>query len=214
MRDVHGVGAEWPHGRTIARHGIHPTPAISFTHPGEASILVEPPHVVHHIHPGRVALDENRLHRAGARVAEQHVDLVLPPVHPLDEQLARVPALPNPCSRDTGCAGRHRSRATSSRRRSPRQRQCGRRSSSCRLSGTAPDSRTSRANPCHRSRLKSFTPLASSCQYAIDLPSGLQRKPSRRLSSSSYTQSNVPLMIVRDPSRVRRVIAPPATSST
>ena len=60
---------------------------------------------------------------------------------------------------------------------------------------------------------KSFTPLASSCQYAIDLPSGLQRNPSRSASSSSYTQSNVPLMIVRDPSRVRRVIAPLVTSS-
>jgi hypothetical protein len=48
------------------------------------------------------------------------------------------------------------------------------------------------------------TPEVSNCQYAIDRPSGLHRNPSRIPSSSSFTQSDVPLMIVSDPSVVSR----------
>src|SRR5260370_26031670 len=50
------------------------------------------------------------------------------------------------------------------------------------------------------------TPDWSNCQYAIDCPSGLQRKQFRRSSSSSFTQSEVPLMMSADPSLVSCVI--------
>ena len=43
---------------------------------------------------------------------------------------------------------------------------------------------------------------------------GLQRKPLRSPNSSSFTQSKVPLMIVREPSWVSGVIAPVAMLST
>src|ERR1700674_72007 len=49
---------------------------------------------------------------------------------------------------------------------------------------------------------KSRTPVTSNCQYAILVPSGDQRKQSRVLNSSSYTQSDVPFIRVRDPSVV------------
>ena len=58
------------------------------------------------------------------------------------------------------------------------------------------------------------TPSASSCQNAIRSPSGLQRKPSRRWNSSSYTQSKVPLMIVAEPSVVSWSIQPVSRFST
>ena len=45
-------------------------------------------------------------------------------------------------------------------------------------------------------------------------PSGLQRKPSRTPSSSSYTQSDVPLIVVSDPSVVSCVTSPSSRRST
>ena len=52
------------------------------------------------------------------------------------------------------------------------------------------------------------------CQKAMDAPSGLQRNPSRAENSSSYTQSNVPLMSVLEPSSVSRTTSPEARFST
>ncbi len=46
------------------------------------------------------------------------------------------------------------------------------------------------------------TPDVSNCQKASERPSGLQRKPSRMPSSSSLTQSEVPLTMVGEPSCV------------
>jgi hypothetical protein len=63
-------------------------------------------------------------------------------------------------------------------------------------------------------RSKTPTPEASSCQYAIRRPSGLQRKPFCSESSSSYTQSKVPLMTVSEPSLVSWVTRPSSTDST
>ena len=43
------------------------------------------------------------------------------------------------------------------------------------------------------------------------VPSGLHRKPLRSANSSSFTQSKVPLIVVREPSFVSGVIAGPRT---
>ncbi len=63
-------------------------------------------------------------------------------------------------------------------------------------------------------REKPPTLLVSKRQKAMSFPSGLQRKPSRMSSSSSLTQSEVPLMTVAEPSVVSRVILPEERSST
>src|SRR5207247_4435516 len=52
----------------------------------------------------------------------------------------------------------------------------------------------------------------SNRQNAIRRPSGLQRNASRRSSSSSYTQSEVPLITFSPPSVVSAVSAPVARS--
>jgi hypothetical protein len=55
-------------------------------------------------------------------------------------------------------------------------------------------------------RWNSETPVVSNCQNRRCRPSGLQRKQFRRFSSSSFTQSDVPLMSVFEPSVVIAVI--------
>src|SRR3954451_12797672 len=56
-------------------------------------------------------------------------------------------------------------------------------------------------------------PEASNCQNAIERLSGLHRQQSRRKNSSSFTQSEVPLLNVGLPFVVRDVILPVWRSS-
>ena len=80
------------HGAQLAcrsRHEVDVPPAAPIREPDQVAAPVHEGEVVHHVHPGAVALGEERADRAGPRVGEQHGDGVLQAVEVLQHQLGR-----------------------------------------------------------------------------------------------------------------------------
>ena len=154
------------------------------------------------------------LHGARPRVGDQHVVPVLQPVQLLDRQ--RPPVLRPVHPRRCRCsADRPGSPPRSSDRLRPRRR----RSRTAEFVVPALGYGIRVSVGIQRVRVVDQREVldARSCRTArrrSARPSGLQRNASRRSSSSSYTQSDVPLTMWSCSALVSRVIAPLVTSST
>src|SRR6478672_11370303 len=65
-------------------------PAVPFADPGEILSTFEPPEVVDDIHPGAVALGQDRARPPGRRVAQEDLERVLGSVQVLEDHLGRA----------------------------------------------------------------------------------------------------------------------------
>src|SRR5437899_7758358 len=65
-------------------------PSAPLADPGEAFPALEPAEVIHDVDPRAVAIDEDRLHGAGARVTEVKCERILKSVEVLEHDVVRL----------------------------------------------------------------------------------------------------------------------------
>ena len=95
--DVEGARRYVARGLAIARHDVQVAPTIPLTHPGKILSTVEPAQIVHDIDPGAVALDENGLDGASARVAEVERECILKSIEMLEDDFGGLTSPVHPC---------------------------------------------------------------------------------------------------------------------
>src|SRR5271155_5561137 len=200
-------------------------PAVAFAENEEFAAVIDPGNAWIGIHPRTVFVDEDGARSAGGGIGQQKLNFVLKAIHVLqqhvggirplhsgDVEIMRVSPRLHPgdvSARDTNYTHAHSGVLRSGKGIGILQRLGIHAETRIRKSG---DDFAPRSTEIVDQRVGLHSAVLN-CQKAIARLSGLQAKPSRMSSSSSFTQSEVPSMTVGEPSRVSCAIFPLARSS-